>query len=73
MPLESTVADPAGCEAHSTRRDRRDVVASMFPQRIIFVAIRAFIACVRIRLVDGGRNQGGFPLNIIRSVSRMTR
>ncbi|CAI8697653.1 hypothetical protein EMIT0111MI5_70057 [Burkholderia sp. IT-111MI5] len=37
---------------------RRDIVASVFPQCIIFVATHAFIACVRIRLVDVGRNQG---------------
>lgn len=46
-------------------------VASTFPQCIIFVATRAFIACVRIRLVDGGTNQGQFRARIIRSISRI--
>ncbi|WP_186109824.1 hypothetical protein [Burkholderia gladioli] len=35
----------------------RDAGCSMFPQRIIFAAPHAVIACVRIRLVDGGTNQ----------------
>ncbi|WP_175670118.1 hypothetical protein [Burkholderia ambifaria] len=62
--------DLAGCDAYSPRRSLQSV-ASMFPQCIIFVATRAFIACVRIRLVDGGTNQGQFRGRIIRSISRI--